>query len=147
MTPPSDRRFTTDSDRRRMPRGGRRTSDRPGRFPVLLVADAYEGARQSFVRYLTRFGFRVEEAGTTAQALALLDTVRPHVMLADLTLPGASALLQGTGAAAPGGVPVPIIGLLTWEGSRTPPEVAGVLVKPFRLRVMLDEVRQVLRAL
>ena len=51
-------------DRRRVPRGGRRTTDRTGLHPTILVADSYEGARRPCARYLDRFHFQVVEAST-----------------------------------------------------------------------------------
>ena len=141
----TNRRFFESSDRRRVPRGGRRAGDRPGRFPILLVADGYEGARRPFVRYLERFGFRVEEAATAPEASAILDRVSPHVLLTDLTLPDASALFRRPSADT-SAARIPTIGILSWEGGSGPPDVACVLVKPFRLRAMLEAVRQILRA-
>ena len=140
-----DRRFLESTDRRRVPRGGRRAGDRPGRFPILLVADGYEGARRPFVRYLERFGFRVEEAATAPEASAILDRVSPHVLLTDLTLSDASALFQRS-STDPLAAKIPTIGLLSWEGGTGAPDLAHVLIKPFRLRAMLEAVRQVLRA-
>src|SRR6266480_2418028 len=47
------------SDRRRVPRGGRRPTDRPGKYPPVLVAESYDGVRMSCARYLDRFHFHV----------------------------------------------------------------------------------------
>ena len=40
-----NRRVGRPVDRRSVPRGGRRETDRSGRHPNVLVADSYEGAR------------------------------------------------------------------------------------------------------
>src|ERR1700675_3109397 len=78
-------------DRRRVPRGGRRPGDQPGRYPSLLVADSYKGARTPCVRYLDRFGFRVDEAADGNEALAAIAARPPHVILVEDALPKMSA--------------------------------------------------------
>src|SRR6266550_1039341 len=87
----SERRQAPSGDRRRVPRGGRREDDQPGRYPNLLVADSYESARIPCVRYLDRFGFRVEEASDGVEALALIEARLPHVILVEDGLPKMSA--------------------------------------------------------
>ena len=76
-----ERRQPQAVDRRRVPRGGRRTDDQPGRHPNLLVADGYLGARTPCVRYLDRFGFAVDEAGDANEALAIIDAKAPNLIL------------------------------------------------------------------
>src|SRR6266508_3164295 len=75
-----ERRFD-GQDRRRVPRGGRRDGDQPGRFPNLLVADDYDGARIPCVRYLDRFGFHIEQAVDGQEALSKVEAAPPHVIL------------------------------------------------------------------
>jgi CheY-like chemotaxis protein len=141
-------------DRRRVPRGGRRETDRPGKYPPVLVAESYEGVRRCCVRYLNRFHFQVAEAADGEEALRQITAEPPRVVLAELNLPSMSAshlarwLSQSWRTRQ-----IPVIVLAgdldpsdtsAFEDFRT--VVAGVLVKPFTLGAMLDEVRRVIRA-
>src|SRR5712692_9924846 len=81
-----------DTDRRRVPRGGRRASDRPGRYPPILVAESYEGVRQACTRYLQQFNFDVAEAADGEQALArIVASPRPQLILTEWNLPSMPA--------------------------------------------------------
>ena len=138
----------THSDRRRVPRGGRRAYDRPGSFPSILVADSYEGARNPVVRYLQRFHFEVVEASDGEEALRQIVTAPPHIILADWSLPSMPArrLCQWLDQSwRTRGVPV-IVMVGDYEPGEALPPVAGILVKPFALGVMLEEIRRVLRS-
>ncbi|HZR23987.1 MAG TPA: response regulator [Vicinamibacterales bacterium] len=141
-----DRRGQTD--RRRVPRGGRRPYDRAGCHPPVLVADGYEGARTPAARYLSRFRFDVAEAANGEEALQRIVAVQPHVILADWSLPAMPAkrlcqwLEQNWRMR---NVPV-IVMVSDYEPGDTLPPVAGILVKPFPLATMLEEIRRVIRA-
>jgi len=144
----SDRRHVRAGDRRRVPRGGRRTSDQPGRYPNLLVADSYENARTPCARYLDRFGFHVEEASDGAQALLRIEARQPHAILIEAGLPNLSAArmvrhLKEQQKAIP--VIVMVSDFEQADAQRVPGSATGVLVKPFALSTMLQEVRRVLR--
>ena len=137
-----------------MPRGGRRPTDRPGKYPSVLVAESYDGVRVSCARYLDRFNFQVAEAVDGEQALKTIAAEPPQVILAELNLPAMPAarlaqwLSQNWLTRQ-----IPIIVL---TGDLDPSEMqvsddflnvaAGMLVKPFTLRVMLDEIRRVMRS-
>ena len=140
-----ERRLLKSSDRRGAARGGRRMDDQAGRCPVVLVAEGYDEARQVFVRYLERFGFHVEEAATLEQAVTVVHRSRPEVLLCDLTLSSAGAPTS-VAELAPPGSGTAMIGLVNLEVARRPAGLATILVKPFRLRAMLEEVRSALRA-
>ena len=136
-----------------MPRGGRRPTDRPGKHPSVLVAESYDGVRVSCARYLNRFNFQVAEAVDGEQALKQIAAEPPQVILAELNLPAMPAarlaqwLSQNWRTRQ-----IPVIVL---TGDLDPSEmpvsddcrnvVAGMLMKPFTLRVMLDEIRRVMR--
>jgi len=138
----------TDSDRRRVPRGGRRASDRPGRYPPILVAESYDGVRHACARYLQQFNFDVTEAADGEQALAKIVSTAPQLILTEWNLPAmpAGRLAQWVAQRRPDGdIPV-IIMANSIEGEIPLPPVAGVLRKPFSLSEMIDEVRRVLRA-
>jgi CheY-like chemotaxis protein len=139
-------------DRRRVSRGGRRNKDRPGKHPSVLVAESYDGVRKTCARYLDRFNFHVSEAADGEQALTQIAADPPHVILAELHLPAmpvprlAQWLSQSWRTRQ---IPVIVLG-----GDIDPADpaasesvgesVAGVLVKPFTLRTMLDEIRRVI---
>ena len=147
----SERRVERLPDRRRVARGGRRVTDQTGKYPNLLVADSYPGARKPCARYLDLFNFHVEEAASGEEALARIEAEQPQVILAELTLPGMGAreLSQWLGERIASS-PIPVIVMMSeFEGRATEPlpaSVAGVLVKPIPLATMIEEVRRVLRS-
>ena len=146
-----ERRQSRAADRRRVPRGGRRTDDQPGRYPNLLVADGYLGARTPCVRYLDRFGFAVDEVGDANEALAIIEAKAPNLILLAADLPE----IAGWGLVRrlkeqPHTRSIPIIFMTSdfdRDRTRSPDlPLAGVLVKPFALSTMLHEIRRVFRA-
>jgi two-component system response regulator PrrA len=147
----SERRVERLPDRRRVARGGRRVTDRAGKYPNLLVADSYTGARKPCARYLDLFNFHVEEAASGEEALARIQAGPPQVILAELTLPGMGARELSTWLderVISSRIPV-IVMMSEFEGrsaNALPGGVAGVLVKPFPLATMIEEVRRVLRS-
>ncbi len=144
----SDVERRAQNDRRRVPRGGRRAYDRPGAYPTILVADAYEGARHPVARYLQRFNFDVLEAADGEEALQKIVSSPPHVILADWSLPSMPArrLCQWLDQSwRTRNLPV-IVMVGDYEPGEAMPPVAAILVKPFSLGVMLDEIRRVLRS-
>jgi DNA-binding response OmpR family regulator len=140
-------------DRRRVPRGGRRTIDRSGKHPTVLVAESYDGVRKSCARYLDRFNFQVAQAADGEEALSHIAAEPPQVILAESNLPAmpiarlSQWLLQSWRTRQ---IPVIVMtGGLDFSDPSSPRDVrglvAGVLVKPFTLRTMLAEVRRVIR--
>jgi DNA-binding NtrC family response regulator len=127
-------------DRRQVPRGGRRSTDIPGRYPPLLVADNEESVRRPCVRYLSLFGFQVEEAANGVEAVAAWDAVRPHVVVTDARLQGSSELTPRLTLEPD----VPFIVTVTDDAAPVPPGARAVLFKPFSLETMLAEVRRAL---
>jgi len=130
-----------------VPRGGRREYDRSGRYPPVLVADSYEGARRPCVRYLDRFHFDVAEATNGEDALKQIVSTTPRLIITEWTLPTMPAdrlcqwLAQGWRTRD-----IPVIGVAAdYDARRQMPSVASILVKPFSLETMLTEVRRVLR--
>ncbi len=130
-----------------MPRGGRRSYDRPGSHPTILVADPYQDARLPVVRYLRRYHFGVIEAADGEQALQQVVAAAPQVILAEWSLPLMPPprlrqwLDQSWRARA---LPV-IIMIGDCEPGDSIPPVAGMLIKPFPLATMVDEIRRVIR--
>jgi DNA-binding response OmpR family regulator len=133
-------------DRRRFPRGGRRTEDRPGRCPRVAIIEQYDGVRRPCARYLEHFNFDVIEAADLHTGLTVLETAPPAVVLVEASDTPAferlhdEARLRG----------IPLLSLATafpevdeQSATRAP---AGILLKPFTLGAMLDEIRRVLGA-
>ena len=137
-------------DRRRIARGGRRASDRPGRHPQVLVADSYDGARIPCVKYLDQMGFGVLEAGTGQSALEHIDASAAHVIVVENGLRDAS-VSQIVHRLRRAGQAVPLIVMTSDLDAVENTAVAGlplvaVLEKPFSLTTMLGEIRRLLRA-
>jgi DNA-binding response OmpR family regulator len=128
-------------------RGGRRATDRPGQYPPVLVADSYHGVRHACARYLGHFHFQVAEATNGEEALGIIGERLPHLILTESSLPlmPASRLTQWL-AQSWRTREIPII-VMTHEvePEGLPYRTAGVLVKPFTLADMLEEIRRVLR--
>lgn len=137
----SERRFMRSPDRRRVPRGGRRGIDLAGKHPRILFADSDDSARRPCVRYLNLLGFQVDEAKTGDEAVFALHAYRPRIAITEVTLRGISRLTT----TAVEDFHIPLIVTTTDAASPVPRKAAAVLVKPFRLSSMLDEVRRVLR--
>jgi DNA-binding response OmpR family regulator len=125
-------------DRRRMPRGGRRPYDVPGKHPPVLVADTDENVRRAFVRYLDHYGFRVAQTSRIDDDLAAGDGGSfPDLIVAELTSAAAARLTSSP--------PAPTIVTVTDDLHSAPRYAAAMLVKPFPLPTLLDEMRRVLR--
>jgi CheY-like chemotaxis protein len=56
--------------------------------PLVLVVDDFEDARMMYVEYLEYDGFRTAAAATGEDAIELAITLRPDIILMDLSLPG-----------------------------------------------------------
>ena len=56
--------------------------------PLILVVDDYQDAREMYAEYLLFSGFRVAEARNGNEAVAQALSLRPALILMDLSLPG-----------------------------------------------------------
>jgi DNA-binding response OmpR family regulator len=120
---------------------------------MVLIAESYDGVRKSCARYLDRFNFQVTEAADGEQALKRIAAEPPQVILTELNLPSmpASRLAQWLSQNwRTRQIPVIVLsGDLDSSGAPVSDDfrnvVAGMLMKPFTLRVMLDEIRRVMR--
>jgi len=120
-------------------RGGRRPFDQPGKHPPVLVADTDEAVRRAFVRYLEMFGFRVTQAVRIDEGLDKgPGDQQPDVIVTELTSATAARL-----ASTPR---VPTIVTVTDDLHSAPRYASAMLVKPFPLPTLLNELRRVLRA-
>jgi two-component system cell cycle response regulator DivK len=60
----------------------------PPAGPLVLVVDDYQDAREMYAEYLQYSGFRVAEAKNGNEAVAQARSLRPDLILMDLSLPG-----------------------------------------------------------
>jgi two-component system phosphate regulon response regulator OmpR len=116
----------------------------------ILVVDDDERLRRLLVRYLTDHGFRVTAAADAAEARACLRSVRPDLMILDVTMPGETGLDLVDDLRRSGDAELPVL-LLTARGA---PEdrIAGFeagaddyLGKPFDPYELVLRVRSLLR--
>lgn len=116
----------------------------------VLVVDDDERLRRLLVRYLTEQGFRVTAAEDAAHARDSLRSLRPDIMVLDVTMPGESGLELVDALRRNGDPELPVL-LLTARGA---PEdrIAGFeagaddyLGKPFDPYELLLRVRALLR--
>jgi two-component system OmpR family response regulator len=116
--------------------------------PSVLLVEDDETLRRILVRHLSAHGYRVEEAASAEDAERLLaDGVRPHAVILDINLPGATgwALLRGPGLGRVGSPPVMIASALTISPRRLAEfGVAGYLPKPFALETFMDTLERLL---
>ena len=116
-------------------------------FRVLVVED-----EESFVEALTlglsREGFRVDVARDGAEALELVDDVRPDVVLLDLMLPKISGLDVCRQIRARSSVPIIMVTARDSEVDAVVGLEVGAddyVTKPYRLRELVARMRAVLR--
>jgi DNA-binding NtrC family response regulator len=136
----TEQRVVPGRDRRLVARGGRRVADLSGRYPHVLVADNEESVRRPCARYLTLFGFHVEEAASGDEAVAAWHIVRPDIVVTDARLQRGSDLPPRLASESG----VPFIVTVTDDHAPVPPGASAVLLKPFSLDTMLEEVRRAL---
>ena len=145
IVPGHSHHFERGPDRRRFPRGGRRAEDRPGRFPRIAIIEQYDGVRRPCARYLQHFNFDVVEATDLHSGLELIEAAPPAVILVAASETRAFERLQ----AEVNVLGIPLLSLTTafpdLDEPPAGPVPAGVLLKPFTLGAMLDEIRRVLR--
>jgi DNA-binding response OmpR family regulator len=113
------------------------------------LADSYTRARIPCARYLARLGFQVIEASSARRALEAITSTHPHVVIADAVLTRFRGRPDERLAWEERTREIPVIVMSTGFGDSVesaPLRTAGVLVKPFRLTHMVNEVRRVLRS-
>ena len=70
------------SDRRRVPRGGRRPADAPGFAPLVLVADEDPASGDMCEALLATLRFAVARVDSMDKAVAVISTLLPDVIVA-----------------------------------------------------------------
>jgi DNA-binding response OmpR family regulator len=119
----------------------------PGRHPRVLIAERYDSVRHQVARYLDLHGFLTDQVAGGVEAVSATRATRPALIIAELAMPAGSGRLADRLAEDQLTCHVPVIGLVDVE---PPPgqavgSVAAVLVKPFSLATMLEQIRRVLR--
>ena len=82
MSSDADRRDVPD--RRRTPRGGRRPGDPQGYSPLILVADDDAEAGARCIAILARLRFAVAPCHSVEEAVKVMETLRPNLIVARL---------------------------------------------------------------
>jgi two-component system cell cycle response regulator DivK len=100
----------------------------PGEVPLILIVDDNEDARDMYALYFEHVGLRVATARDGEDALRKVDTLKPSLIVMDLTMPGmdgwtATRLLK----AAPETRDIPVIALTgqVMQGADTQAHAAG----------------------
>jgi hypothetical protein len=119
-TPPDKRH---GSDRRRRPRGGRRTGDQTGFAPLVLLVDEDVASGQRVEAILARLRFAVAPARSVSEAMRVMSALRPNLIVGHVSDP------ESLKRAAPDGIPIVIL-----DDATSTPEA------------MIDEIRRALRA-
>jgi CheY-like chemotaxis protein len=116
--------------------------------PILLVDDD-PSVRRSLGRLLRAHAYEVLEADSAPQALEVLATTRPALMLIDMVMPGNSTLdvvRQIKAEARTASMPI----LALTASPPTAPQdralFAAIVAKPTNARGLLDSIATVLRA-
>jgi CheY-like chemotaxis protein len=126
------------------------TAEEPGgaRWPTVLVVDDEAQARSLLVRTLSLKGYRAVPAGSSSQALQLMEKHPVDLIVLDLHLPG---LINGEELLIElrnRQIDTPVVAVASCvedEVLFTPPEcVQAVLKKPFRLTMLLAEIQEAL---
>jgi CheY-like chemotaxis protein len=77
-----DRPVRTTPDRRSQPRGGRRPADVDGQTPLVMVVGDHSGVSNVAEAVLAKLKFAVSPSRSVDDALRVLTTLRPDLILA-----------------------------------------------------------------
>jgi two-component system, cell cycle response regulator DivK len=122
------------------------------RKDLALIIDDNEVNRTLLQYVLEAGGFEVRMAGNAAEALQVLATVRPQVVLMDLQLPGTSGLeLTQRMKADPHTHDIVIIAVTSYamKGDEQKARAAGCdgyLTKPIDVKTFVEDVRDLIEA-
>src|SRR5687767_7767039 len=119
-----------------------------GADPLVLLVDDSEDNREVYEQFLKFAGFRVESAVDGVEAVEKAASLKPDVIVMDLSLPrldGWEATPQIKAAPATSGIPViALTGHAVSESKRRAQEVgcSGYLTKPCLPEVLVSEIRR-----
>jgi len=112
---------------------------------TILVVEDDRDLRQMFKTALTLAEHRVLEAESGFQALQLLDTVRPDLVVLDLGLPGLSGFVVRQELAASATTrAIPVVVVTAMPGAHDDLGVACVLQKPVAPETLLKTIEECL---
>jgi PAS domain S-box-containing protein len=112
---------------------------------TVLLVDDEDAARQPAADRLRELGHAVLEARDGPEALRILATTRPDLLVTDVGLPNGINGRQLAEAAREGVPGLPVLFITGYAGTSLPPGVE-VIDKPFELDVLVQRVRAVLEA-
>ena len=116
--------------------------------PRLLLVEDDESARRLLVTYLARSGYRVDEAGTAAEAFRAWDAHRADLILLDLGLPDADGVEIVRRVRHEASTPIVILSARGTERDKIAALDAGAddyLTKPFGTDELNARIRAILR--
>jgi two-component system, cell cycle sensor histidine kinase and response regulator CckA len=115
--------------------------------PVILVVDDEAAVNRLVTRYISHLGYTVLDAGSAAEALAMVQRQQPRIdlVLSDVVMPDVSGtdLAAVLLSRAPGPSVILMTGVLPQEVERI--HIDGQIVRVLRKPLDLDELQQVLR--
>jgi CheY-like chemotaxis protein len=114
----------------------------------ILLVDDDPSVRRSLGRLLRAHDYDVFDAGNVAQALEILATARPALMLMDMVMPGDYSLEAVRKLKAePDTAAIPIIALTASPPSSPQDKAlfAEIVAKPSDARALLDTIARILR--
>lgn len=116
--------------------------------PALLIVEDEVPARRALVAYLARSGYRVDEAGSVAEALRLWDAHRADLVLLDLGLPDRDGVEVIRHIRRESTTPIIVLSARGGERDRIAGLDAGAddyVAKPYSTDELLARIRAVLR--
>jgi signal transduction histidine kinase/CheY-like chemotaxis protein len=116
-----------------------------GEAGTVLLVDDEDAARRPAADRLRELGHAVLEARDGPEALRILATTRPDLLVTDVGLPNGMNGRQLAEAAREGVPGLPVLFITGYAGTSLPPG-AEVIDKPFELDVLVRRVRAVLEA-
>jgi two-component system KDP operon response regulator KdpE len=120
----------------------------PSQGPRLLLVEDDEDARRHLANYLVRQGYRLDEAGTAADAWRLWDAHRADLILLDLGLPDGDGVQVIRRVRRESTTPIIVLSVRGEEGDKITGLEAGAddyLTKPFATEELNARIRAVLR--
>jgi hypothetical protein len=115
------------SDRRRQPRGGRRTGDRPGYTPLVLVIDGEATRRDITETILARLHFAVAPVESADKALSIMQAIRPEIIVSPAS---DTPRIKDAHPSDRNGSPIPIVSVA--DGDRNPDALVEAILAALR---------------
>jgi PAS domain S-box-containing protein len=116
-----------------------------GEAGLVLLVDDEDAARQPVADQLRELGHTVLEARDGPEALQILATTCPDLLITDVGLPNGMNGRQVAEAARKGIPGLPVLFITGYAGTQLPPGI-DVIDKPFELDVLVRRVRAILQA-